>query len=264
MAARPRLAVSPFPFPLERGHIVFGADAPDRKGRQAVAEEFEAGRSVRGQAIRGFRMGDGPDVTLFLGVHHGNEKLGKPLLERLMDLLRAEPERLSGRRAVFVPVLNPDGYDDNTRQNANGVDLNRNLPTKDWRIPRGDDSHAPGPTPASEPETRALINLVESERPAKIVTIHAPLLCVNWNGVARAEAANGPGPLCAEDLGDAMARHNGYPTMGDIGYPCPGSFGSWAGAERRIPTITLELGRDVDEETAWAENRDALLAALAF
>lgn len=229
-----------------------------------MVEAFEVGRSVRGQEIRGFRMGDGPDVTLFLGVHHGDEKLGKVLLERLMALLRQHPEHLAGRRAVFVPVLNPDGYDDNTRQNANGVDLNRNLPTRNWR-PEAEKHYYPGPAAGSEPETRALIGLVEAEHPAKIVTIHDPLLCVNWNGLSRAESALEPnGPLCAEDLGEVMARHNGYPAMGDIGYPCPGSFGSWAGAERRIPTITLELGRDVDEETAWSENRDAFLAALAF
>lgn len=227
-------------------------------------QTFEVGRSVRGQEIRGFRLGDGPDVTLFLGVHHGDEKLGKALLERLMAVLEREPERLAGRRAVFVPALNPDGYDDNTRQNANGVDLNRNLPTRDWR-PDGEKHYNPGPAPASEPETQALIRLVETERPAKIVTIHDPLLCVNWNGLSRDAAGLEPdGPLCAEALGEAMARHNGYPVMGDIGYPCPGSFGSWAGGERRIPTITLELGRNVDEETAWAENREALLAALAF
>jgi protein MpaA len=212
-------------------------------------------------------MGSGAQTTLFLGVHHGKEKLGKPLLERLMALLRAEPHRLEGRRAVFVPLLNPDGYDDNIRHNANGVDLNRNLPTKNWRLAGEGESHAPGPSPASEPETRALVALVNSERPAKIVTIHAPLLCVNWNGLSRPEAdalPPGSGLVCAEALGEAMAALNGYPAVGDIGYPCPGSFGSWAGAERRIATITLELGRDVTEEAAWEENRDALLAALAF
>jgi protein MpaA len=188
-------------------------------------------------------------------------------LERLMAVLASEPERLEGRRAVFVPVVNPDGYDDNTRQNAHGVDLNRNFPTADWGARPDDAKHAPGPAIASEPETRALMTLVETERPAKIITIHAPLLCVNWNGVSRADAAAlppGSGIVCAEDLGEAMAALNGYPAMGDIGYPCPGSFGSWAGAERRIATITLELGRDVSEETAWQENRAALLAALAF
>lgn len=234
------------------------------------------GRSVRGQVIRGARMGDGPETTLFLGLHHGNEQAGQPLLERLMDLFIEEPSRLAGRTAVFVPVLNPDGRDDNTRQNARGVDLNRNLPTRDWGAAAGDKKHFPGEAPASEPETRALVGLVESLQPVKIVSIHAPLLCVNWNGASRSHVAAlaSPAPdryvldgrviVCAESLGEAMAGHNGYPLEADIGYPCPGSFGTWAGHERNIATITLELGRDVGIIRAWEENRDALVAALEF
>jgi len=239
-------------------------------------EEFEVGRSVMGEAIRGFRMGAGSEVTLFLGVHHGNEPLGRPLLERLMTLLETEPQHLERRTAVFVPVLNPDGLAAGTRQNARGVDLNRNLPTRDWAPSPDDARYAPGPEPASEPETRALVSLVDSLRPLKIVTLHAPLMCVNFNGLDRTGAADLPSPaprrrmldgqvvVCAEDLGEAMARHNGYPLVGDIGYPCPGSFGTWAGHERRIATITLELGRESDLDRAWLENRDALLEALDY
>ena len=37
-----------------------------------------------------------------------------------------------------------------------------------------------------------------------------------------------------------------YPVEGDIGYPTPGSFGTWAGIEKNIPTITLELDEEID------------------
>ena len=193
-----------------------------------------------------------------------------------MERLQAEPERLAGHMAVFVPELNPDGHTANSRQNARGVDLNRNLPTRDWAGQATDPRYDPGPSPASEPETRALVRLVEDVRPIKIVTIHQPLECVNWNGCSRADVAESPSPapdrylvdgrlvVCAEALGEAMARETGYPAVGDIGYPCPGSFGTWAGHERNIATITLELGRDVDVEQAWAECAGALMTALAF
>ena len=239
-------------------------------------EWYEVGRSVRGQVIRGARMGDGPETTLFLGLHHGNEQAGQPLLERLMDLLVEEPGRLAGRAAVFVPVLNPDGRDDNTRQNARGVDLNRNLPTHDWGAGPAEGRYNPGAAPASEPETQALVRLVESFQPVKIISVHAPLLCVNWNGASRSSVAAlvSPAPdryvldgrviVCAEALGEAMASLNGYPLEAEIGYPCPGSFGTWAGRERNIATMTLELGRNVGIIQSWNENRDALLAALEF
>ena len=38
---------------------------------------------------------------------------------------------------AIVPCLNLDGFLENTRQNSNGVDLNRNLPTRlVWRLPK--------------------------------------------------------------------------------------------------------------------------------
>ena len=68
---------------------------------------------------------------------------------------------------------------------------------------------------------------------------------------------DGPGLRLAEK----MAVYNGYPVRGDIGYPTPGSFGNYAGVEKRIPTITLELPRG-SFESMWEANRDALLAAI--
>jgi protein MpaA len=59
-----------------------------------------------------------------------------------------------------------------------------------------------------------------------------------------------------------MAMHNVYPVKATIGYPTPGSFGSWAGIDLQIPVITLELPRDLPSEKAWEGNRDALLEAI--
>ncbi|HEY3267506.1 MAG TPA: M14 family zinc carboxypeptidase [Armatimonadota bacterium] len=239
-------------------------------------DPFSLGRSVLGAEILCYRLGEGPETTLFLGSHHGNEPHGPVMVRRLMELLDGDASLLADRAAVFVPTLNPDGLSANTRRNARGVDLNRNLPTRDWQPYAGEDDYAPGPAPASEPETRALVALVESVAPIKIVTIHAPLHCVNWNGLSRDEAAllpsaglrrvlwEGRPAVCVEELGAAMAERNGYPLLSDVGYPCPGSFGTWAGFERRIATITLEVGRDCTPEAAWTENRDALLAALDY
>ena len=42
-----------------------------------------------------------------------------------------------------------------------------------------------------------------------------------------------------------MSEIINYPTESSIGYPTPGSFGTWAGVERDIPTITLELDEEI-------------------
>jgi murein peptide amidase A len=59
-----------------------------------------------------------------------------------------------------------------------------------------------------------------------------------------------------------MSTHNGYPSVESIGYPTPGSLGSYAGIDRAIPMVTLELPRTDPAEKAWSDNREALLAVI--
>jgi protein MpaA len=92
--------------------------------------------------------------------------------------------------------------------------------------------------------------LIDQFEPTRIVSVHIPLETVNYDGPART-------------LAERMAHHNGYPVKADIGYPTPGSFGTYAGKERGLPVITLELPAASLEEV-WPSNRDALDEALRF
>src|SRR5690606_41658217 len=67
---------------------------------------------------------------------------------------------------------------------------------------------------------------------------------------------SGDGP--AERLAGAMASACGYPASASVGSPPPGSFGSYAGIDWHTPTITLELGRDIDHENVWPRFQSAL------
>lgn len=196
-----------------------------------MMRRFLAGTSVQGRPIRAFEVRPERDPgcwLLLLGVVHGDEPQGRWLLR---DALRRWWEEPPARNVglVVIPCLNPDGSAARTRVNARGVDLNRNLPTRDW-IPRSPrESNHPGPAPASEPETRALLQLMEGYGFRAILSVHSMRRYqINCNGPAR-------------DWGEALAAVCGYPVTDDIGYPCPGSLGTYAGAERQIPTITLEV-----------------------
>ena len=81
-----------------------------------------------------------------------------------------------------------------------------------------DNSYSPGPTPLSEPETQALAALVDGTVEG-VVAIHAPFGCVNYDG-----------PGVASRWAAHVASACGWPAQGDIGYPTPGSLGSWLGA----------------------------------
>lgn len=167
-----------------------------------------------------------PLTVLIIGVVHGDEPQGKFLIENYLQNTEAKPKS----RLLFIPCLNPDGLENNTRSNSNGVDINRNFPTTNWGGSQGNVSFDfyGGENPASEIETKFVMEILEEYSPDIILTLHSPYRVVNYDG---------PAKEIAEKIGEII----GYPVSSDIGYSTPGSFGTYAGVERNIPVITLEL-----------------------
>jgi protein MpaA len=126
------------------------------------------GRSVEGRPIRALELrgAHAKTTVLVVGCIHGTECAG---LAAIRELERTHDPALD---LWIVPNLNPDGYAHGTRQNAHGVDLNRNFPSE-WRSgPRG--LEYPGPRPFSERETRIARNLVLRVHPQLTVWFHQP------------------------------------------------------------------------------------------
>ena len=141
------------------------------------------GRSVQGRPIRAVRVGGrrAPIRVLVVGEIHGTELAGRAVTRRLR---RVRPPR--GVELWLVDQLNPDGAAAGTRQNAHGVDLNRNFEFG-WR-PIGEpfDTYHSGPEPLSEPESRAAVDLIERIRPRVTIYYHQMLRLVDRGGGDRA------------------------------------------------------------------------------
>lgn len=204
-------------------------------------------RSVEGRPIRAYAFGSGSQVVLFLGGMHGNEPSSVRLMRHLTRWLASHGTRQGRNEVVVAPDINPDGLACGSRRNADHVDINRNFPTANWGSPRRRKGDWPGPRPASEPETRFVLELMRRFRPCRIVSVHAPYHEINIDGPAMA-------------IAEKMRNYNNDRIVRYIGYPTPGSLGTFAGKERHLPVITLELGRRSDE-AIWRANRKALLAA---
>ena len=162
---------------------------------------------------------------LVIGVFHGDEPQGNFLVREYLKINQKS-------EMLFIPCLNPDGMKLNQRQNANGVDLNRNFPTKNWERVE-DKTFYGGEKPNSEIEAQFMVEIIEEYKPKFILSLHAPFCTVNFDGDAL---------KYAEKISEII----NYPVQEDIGYPTPGSFGTYCGVERNIPTITLELDENID------------------
>ena len=176
-------------------------------------------------------------TILIIGVFHGDEPQGKFLIENYLNTPHPSPLPQGVReqnlnRLLFIPCLNPDGLKNKTRQNASMVDLNRNFPTKNWKFSKKDEYYC-GDSPGSEIETEFLIQIIDRYNPCAVLALHAPYKVVNYDGPA-------------EEIAQQISKIINYPVQHDIGYPTPGSFGTYAGIERNIPTITLEFDENID------------------
>lgn len=204
----------------------------ERKDRGVIRHASTLyGRSVDGLPLTMYVPDGGGAELLILAAIHGDEA---ETTVAVSEALRCLPK--GALEAAVILCGNPDGLVRGTRGNARGVDLNRNFPTSNWSADpvhyksRANDARdialSPGSHAASEPETQALLALLDRMKPRAIVTLHSALACVDDSG--------------ASHLGRQLADRCGLPFLTEIGYPTPGSMGTWAG-EQGINLVTLEL-----------------------
>ena len=201
----------------------------------------EYGRSRGGVPLRVFLPAvEGPLAGLVTAAQHGEEADTALLVRRLL-------ERIPGTETRWgvIPVLNPDGLLAGTRQNAAGIDLNRNFPASTWEpgetfsYPPGIDPEirvvanrtnrsSPGARPGSEPETQALTALIERLEPPLVVDLHSPLELIFVRGDVPPEVTK------------RLARSAGIQAQDEFDGHCPGAFDDWL-AERGTPVLVYEI-----------------------
>jgi protein MpaA len=170
--------------------------------------------------------------VLIMGGIHGDEYSSISIMFKWLELF--SPMALEGEyHWRFAPLVNPDGLLDGQakRQNANGVDLNRNFPSEDWNDSAvsywqestgSNPRRYPGNGAASEPEVKWLVDQIEDFQPDVIVSVHAPYHLLDFDGPA----------VAPDKIGELYLHQLGV---------YPGSLGNYAGLNKRIPVVTLEL-----------------------
>jgi protein MpaA len=206
------------------------------------------GTSVKGSLLVYKEYGDpkSENVTLVLSTVHGDETTSFYIGVKLMLWLEENIAKSPDTFVVLAPLVNPDGFfsPKKSRLNANGIDVNRNFFTKDWearalrdwkRKTKSNPRRFPGQRPDSEPETLFQKRLIEKYRPRKILSIHAPLNFMDYDGPNTLSLDRFPNDYVRNSM-ELQKKVNAV----SGGY-YPGSLGNFAGQEQGIPTLTLEL-----------------------
>jgi protein MpaA len=208
------------------------ADAADINAACAKVLQLEGCSSVNSVPIYYFeKLGNAknPKRIMAQALIHGDELQAGSLARAWMLRL----QKIDPRNTWWViPVINPDGLNKQTRMNANGVDLNRNFPTKDWqenaqkywkKQMHSDPRRFPGETPASEVETKCMMRFLDQFKPDFVISVHTPLGVLDLDG----PRVSNPPPF----------RPLPWTALGNF----PGSLGRYMWVDRKIPVLTIEL-----------------------
>jgi carboxypeptidase T len=247
---------------------------------QVVSQKWSLGQGHEGRDLWCFRISDNPDLdesepeVLFDGTHHAREPMSAEFCllfaEYLAQNYGSDPQvtyLLDNREVYFVPIVNPDGYDynnwgemwrknrrDNPGTSCDGVDINRNY-TYQWTAggsstdPCADDYR--GPSAGSEPETQAMMALINAHEFVTHNTYHtySNLTLYPW-GYATSPT---PDDAIFTTMGEIMTRYNGYVPgqPGDVlWYTVAGGMIDWAyGAQTehaKIFSFSNEIGNGAD------------------
>ena len=222
------------------------------------------GQSAGGRAIEAIRVGTGDKAVVFVGALQGGVAPNtRDLVQQAADFFGDNPEQVPGDvRAIFVPVLNPDGMAAGSRPNSRGVYLGNNWDIRwsaDPHTPEGVKSGGGGAAPFSEPESVALRDLVR-ERNAQVVIFYQASvpngLVIPGEGLGQATStASLPmGKLLSDVTGFRMIRTWADRTI-------TGDPSDWMDREGIMSAIIL-LPDKVD--TDWTRQREGMLAAMQF
>jgi len=208
--------------------------------------------SVEGRPIEMVRLGQGSHQVLVVAGLRGDDPLSVGLAERLALHLTEFPRLVAATTVTIVRDANPDGRARRTAVNAHGVLLEHNFSSSNWRKLPLNGQFISGRLPESEPETRALSELIAQSRPERVLILAS---------VAAKPSLSYSGPRA--DWPGKFARDASLPLSAPDLMLTSGSLVIFAGQDRAIPCLSAELPRASDVEALWPDVRAGLSTAVS-
>jgi carboxypeptidase T len=244
----------------------------------AIAKVYDVGDSLEGRNLYAVKLSDNVETeeneakVLFLGCHHAREWIAVDVPLMIAQHLAANYASDSQIRSLLdqsevwiLPVVNPDGLEysihvyrywrKNRRDNGSGsygVDLNRNYGYQWGYDDIGSSGNANsgtyrGPAPFSEPESRAVRDLVEAHDFLALISYHnySQIILYPWGYIEQRAPQDALLEYLASNMTARMAAVRGviyeYGPAGDSLYTTNGDTTDWALGSAGVPAFTIEL-----------------------
>ena len=256
----------------------------------SICRLVSLGKSVQGRDIWALKITDNPDVAedepeiKYAATIHGNESLGTEmclefsnyLLSNYTTVVRAA-NLVNATELWIVPLINPDGLEAGTRENAGGIDLNRGFPEGSDSVMRNVLSNTTLDTTGRAPEVAALMEWGSTRRFTVGAIFHTGALVFNYpfdnDGLG---IVNSPTPDDAvfQSIAEIYAQSNSPMwnstefthgiTNGADWYTVSGGIQDWFYRYLGCDEATIELS-DVFQPSAdqlptfWANNQESML-----
>ncbi len=214
----------------------------------AVPEWKVIGQTTEGRPLHTRRFGDSGPRTLIVAGLDGEDRIAVRWIDELADELARRPELYSSSEVLIFRAGNPDGLTHKVSENARGVLINRNFPSRRYR-PLPDGSSGAGP--ATEAETRALLDTLYTFHPRRVIHLAATSAKTKayYNRSAR------------ETASDLQRGHDLDVHPIDI-EQYPGSLEDFADGTLEAGVLSMQLNAGNNWQQAWLKHQPTILSAV--
>ncbi len=233
----------------------------------SIAHLESIGESVQGRELWAMKISDNPTIEedepeiQWIGGHHGNETIGVEvcyyMIKYLLENYGTDPQvtwLVNEREIWIIPMFNPDGVENGSRYNGNGVDLNRNYLCPD---------HSNESSCFTEPETQALRAFNTGMNPVTSLTFHSGAEYVNY--LWDYSYSPTPDEPMIITISNGYSSYTGYTvTNGADWYVAIGTCQDWCYDTRGEIDTTIELSNSFEPPASQIDaiataNRNAML-----
>ena len=222
--------------------------ASNAPSKAAAGEWKIIGKTTERRPMHSMHLGTGGTRTLVIAGLDGQDRVAVRWLELMAESLARRPELLNGNEVLFFRAGNPDGLVRKSKDNARGVPLNRNFPSRRYRPAVGVPAFT---VPASEVETRVILDTLYSFRPRRVIHLVSTSAKsqVLYNRLAK--------DLAAELERSAKVRCGPLDNE-----QVPGSLEDFADGTLEAAVLSLRLNVGTDWQQTWTGLEPRVLSAV--